>query len=414
MRYGLIGEHLSHSYSCEIHAKLSDDPYVLKELAPEELPAFLEERDFCGINVTIPYKKDVIPYLDTVSEDARAIGAVNTIVNRDGVLAGYNTDLYGVIGLIRRAGISVTGKKVLIAGTGGTSLTVAYAMRQLGAKEIFRVSRAGRGGDIITYEEAYAGHSDAAVLFNTTPLGMYPRFIGQKPFDLSRFPQAEGVLDAVYHPLSTPLILDAHARGIPAQGGLFMLVTQAIYAAALFRGKKPDADRAEEVYTAVRKEKENITLIGMPSSGKSSVGRALARLTGRPFLDTDEMLTARFGMSIKDYFATNGESAFRAEEKKAVAEAAAQSGTVIATGGGVVLDHENIEALRQNGPIVFLDRPLSLLCATADRPLSSDKATLTALYEKRLPLYTAAADKCIPASGSVEETAGILKKELGI
>lgn len=413
MLYGLIGEHLSHSYSCEIHAKLSADPYVLQELKPEEVAPFLQKKDFRGINVTIPYKKEVIPYLDFVSPDASAIGAVNTVVNRGGLLSGYNTDLYGVRGMIHRAGVSVAGKKVLIAGTGGTSLTVFHVLKSLGAKEVYRVSRqAGEG--LLTYEEAHTLHRDADILFNTTPLGMYPRFTGQTPFDLSLFPNLSGVLDAVYHPLSTPLILDAKAKHIPALGGLYMLVTQAIYAAALFRDAEPDLTRADEVYTEILKEKQNVTLIGMPSSGKSTVGRALAHKTGRPFFDTDEMLIARFGMPIKDYFAKYGEAAFRAEEKKAVTEVASQSGAVIATGGGVILDPDNVKALRQNGPLVFLDRPLSLLTSTADRPLSSDKTALAALYEKRYPLYLSAADKCVPAVGSVAETAEILRKELAL
>lgn len=411
MQYGLIGEHLSHSYSCEIHGMLYKDAYELKELPPEGLADFMTKKPFRGINVTIPYKKDVIPFLQHISPTARAIGAVNTVVNRDGALWGYNTDLAGILGLVKHLGLSIKEKKVLIAGTGGTSLTALYAMQTLEAREIYRISRTP-GEGVITYQEAKEKHRDAQIIMNTTPLGMFPRYTGQKPLDVADFPALEGVLDAVYHPISTPLVQDARALGIPAEGGLYMLVTQAIHAAALFRDKEPEEEVAEEVYRALSNQKQNIVLIGMPSSGKSTVGQALAAGLGRPFVDTDALVTTELGMPIADFFAQQGEAAFRRVESKVIAKVACYDGYVIATGGGAVLDPDNIRALKQNGQTIFLDRPLSLLCATKDRPLSSDIQALKNLYDTRYPLYKAAADHTVDGGMTVEQVVSAIRKEL--
>ena len=320
MKCGLIGRKLGHSYSPRIHKVLADYDYHLWELEPEQLEAFLHGRDFVGINVTIPYKQSVIPFLDEISDRAKAIGAVNTIVNRQGRLYGCNTDFFGMTALIGRLQLELSGKKVLILGTGGTSRTARAAALHLGAAEVYRLSRNGREG-AITYEQAAALHKDAACVINTTPCGMYPAVEGC-PLDLDSFPHLEGVVDAVYNPLRTNLVLAAQKRGIAAEGGLYMLAAQAAYASALFRGCEATAAEIDLAYQAVRYQMENIVLIGMPSSGKTTVGRLLAEKTGKVFVDTDELAEQAIGTSIADYFAARGESAFRDREQEAVAAVA--------------------------------------------------------------------------------------------
>lgn len=409
MNCGLIGYPLGHSYSPQIHRALADYDYRLWPLKPEELEPFLAKRDFTGINVTIPYKERVIPYLDGLSDTARAIGAVNTVVNRDGRLYGDNTDLAGMLALIHRLGLTLEGKKVLILGTGGTSKTARAAAAQLGAAEVYRVSRSGRE-DAITYEQAAEVHGDAACIINTTPCGMYPDLDGC-PVELDGFPCLEGVVDVIYNPLRSELVLSARQRGIPAQGGLYMLAAQAAYASALFRGCEAAAEDVELAYRTVLHQMENIVLIGMPSSGKTTVGRLLAQRTGKEFVDTDALVEQAVGMSIPAYFAGAGEAAFREREREAVAAAAAGGGRVIATGGGVILRAENLRALRRTGRLVFLDRSPDKLSATADRPLSADPEALRRRYEERYDLYCAAADLRVSGDGSPEETAERIERE---
>ena len=409
MKCGLIGRKLGHSYSCQIHHAIADYSYDLWELEPEQLAPFLQKGDFAGVNVTIPYKQQVIPYLDDLSDTARAIGAVNTIVNRSGRLYGDNTDLAGMIALIRRLGLELHGKKVLILGTGGTSKTARAAAQQLGAAEVYRLSRSGRE-DAVTYEEARRLHGDAAVLINTTPCGMYPA-VEDCPLDPADFPRLEGVVDAVYNPLRTNLVLAARERGIPAQGGLYMLAAQAVYAGALFRGCQAAQADIDLAYRTVLRQVENIVLIGMPSAGKTTVGQLLARRTGKKFTDTDTLAEQRIGMTIADYFRTSGEDAFRAREQETVAEVSAVGGQIIATGGGAILRRENLTALRRNGLLVFLDRPIEQLTATADRPLASDREALRRRYEERYALYRAAADVYIKNDGSPEEAADQIERQ---
>ena len=409
MKCGLIGRKLGHSYSCQIHHAIADYSYDLWELEPEQLAPFLQKGDFAGVNVTIPYKQQVIPYLDDLSDTARAIGAVNTIVNRSGRLYGDNTDLAGMIALIRRLGLELHGKKVLILGTGGTSKTARAAAQQLGAAEIYRLSRSGRE-DAVTYEEARRLHGDAAVLINTTPCGMYPA-VEDCPLDPADFPRLEGVVDAVYNPLRTNLVLAARERGIPAQGGLYMLAAQAVYAGALFRGCQAAQADIDLAYRTVLRQVENIVLIGMPSAGKTTVGQLLARRTGKKFTDTDTLAEQRIGMTIADYFRTSGEKAFRAREQETVAEVSAVGGQIIATGGGAILRRENLTALRRNGLLVFLDRPIEQLTATVDRPLASDREALRRRYEERYALYRAAADVYIKNDGSPEEAADQIERQ---
>ena len=409
MTCGLIGRRLGHSYSPQIHRALADYDYKLWELEPEELETFFRRQDFTGVNVTIPYKQAVIPLLDELSETARAIGAVNTVVRRGGTLCGDNTDFAGMAALIHRIMLSLEGKKVLILGTGGTSKTAVAVARSLGAAEVYRLSRSGRDG-ALTYEEAARLHADADVLINTTPGGMYPAVEGC-PVALDAFPNLSGVVDAVYNPLRTNLVLQARSRGIPAEGGLYMLAAQASYASALFRGCETSQRDIDLAYQTVRREMENIVLIGMPSSGKSTVGCALAERLGKRFADSDALVTERIGMPIADYFAQRGEAAFREREQEAVADLAATGGQVIATGGGAILRPENVTALRRSGRLVFLDRSPEKLLATADRPLASDREALRRRYEERYDLYCAAADLHIDGDGTVEETAQRIEKE---
>ena len=412
MKYGLIGEHLGHSYSREIHAQVADYDYELCEVAPEELDSFLRKAEFRAINVTIPYKHSVIPYLSYISPQAESIGAVNTVVNRDGKLWGYNTDFAGMEALIARMGLSLRGKKVLILGTGGTSKTARAVCESAGAREILKVSRRA-SGEAVSYEQAVIGHGDAEILINTTPVGMYPR-CGEAPIDLAHFPRLEGVVDAVYNPLRTRLVQAGQERGVPAEGGLYMLAGQGVCASAIFLGKEFDPALTEGVYRAILGRKQNIVLIGMPSCGKTTVGRLLAERCGRRLIDTDEKIVGRLGEPIADFMARNGEATFRDVEQEVVAGVADESGCVIATGGGAVLRQENLRLLRQNGLLVFLDRPLEKLMPTADRPLSASREALERRYRERYGLYVAAADLVVDASGAIEDEVETIRKEMGI
>ena len=403
MIYGLIGEHLGHSFSAEIHARLGEEPYELKELAPEEVPVFLRQGDFKGINVTIPYKQTVMPFLDEISETARAIGAVNTIVRRDGKLYGGNTDAAGLEMLLLRTGADFKGKKVLVLGTGGTSKTAVYVARKLGAAQVIRVSRTAREG-AVTYAQAAAEHADAQVLINTTPCGMYPH-PDECAVDPDLFPKLEAVADAVYNPLRTNLVLEARKRGIPAEGGLFMLAAQAVRAAEAFRGITYPAGTAEKIYKELLREKENMVLVGMPGSGKSTVSAALQETTGRPAVDTDALIEAKAGKTIPEIFREDGEKAFRDLESEVIAEISAKGGQIIATGGGAVLRPGNVNALKRNGRLILLERSADTLVPTADRPLADTREKMDRLWREREPVYRACADCTVRLDGTPEEAA---------
>ena len=409
MQYGLIGYPLGHSYSKEIHAAIASYDYELHELCEDKLAPFFNERDFKAVNVTIPYKQRVIPYLDFVSAEAERIGAVNTIVNRGGKLCGYNTDFAGMRALADRIGIAPAGKKVLVLGTGGTSKTAHAVLESMGAGEIITVSRRGRDG-AITYAEALRDHKDAAYIFNTTPVGMYPD-TEASPVDLAAFNKLKGVLDVVNNPLRTKLVQQAGALGIPAEGGLYMLSAQAVFASALFLDEPVKCENIGLAYSSVLAAKRNIVLIGMPSCGKTSVGQRLSGLLGKRFADTDEIVKAETG-DISEYFASRGEQSFRMIERRAVSSVSAETGLVIATGGGAPMFAENLDALRKNGVLVFLDRGLDKLTATDSRPLSSDSAALAKRYEERYEKYVSAADIVVDGNGSVDETAEMIIKEL--
>ncbi len=407
MDYGLIGERLSHSFSPEIHRRLADYDYRLKELRPDQLPEFLIRRDFRGINVTIPYKQAVIPYLDEIDPKAQAIGAVNTIINRKGWLTGYNTDFDGMAALLARAGLDLAGKSVLILGTGGTSMTAMAVAKALGAGSAVRASRTCREG-CVSYEEAQT--LPAQIVINTTPVGMFPQ-PEEQPMDLSRLGWLEGVADVIYNPLRTRLVLQARDNGAHGQGGLYMLVAQAAAAAQHFLGEELPQDALRQAYQAIHGEKQNIVLTGMPGSGKSTVGRILAQALGRELVDSDTEVVRLARKSIPELFAQRGEDGFRELESQVIAQLSQRTGVVIATGGGAVLRTENIRRLRQNGRLYFLDRPLEDLVPTSDRPLSRDKDALSQRYKERYPRYLNCADRVIPVAGGPESVAAAIREE---
>ena len=403
MQYGLIGEGLPHSFSKIIHEKIASYKYDLHELKPEEVDPFMRRADFRGINVSMPYQQTVIPYLDEVSDQAAGIGAVNTVVNRDGKLCGYNTDYFGMRDLLIRNGTDPAGRKVLILGTGAASKTAYAVVSDLGAAEIRKVSRTGKEG-ALTYEEACTKHTDADIIINTTPCGMYPD-IDDSPISLDCFPKLCGLVDVIYNPLRTPLVLQAQKRGIPAEGGLYMLVVQAVCAAELFTGRIIDAAAAEQVYKDILNSRRNIVLTGMSLAGKTTLGTLLSQRLGRRLEDTDDMIIQREQRPITDIFATDGEPYFRDVETAMVRELAPQNGIIISTGGGVILREENVDALKKNGYIIFLDRPLEQILPAEDRPLANTKEKVIALMKKRYPIYRSTCDDFIPNDISPEDGA---------
>ncbi len=410
LKYGLIGEKLGHSFSREVHAALGDSDYRLVEIAPTELDSFMRERRFEAINVTIPYKTDVIPYLDSIDDAARAIGAVNTIRRVGDKLCGYNTDFAGLCDLIRRVAPDLSGKKALILGSGGTAKTARAVLTHLGAGEILTVSRTARDG-VIDYAAAYRDHSDAEFIINATPVGMYPAQ-DACPIELSAFKRLGGVVDVIYNPLRTNLILTAKSLGIPAEGGLYMLVSQAIHAREHFTGKKIPEALAESVFRSIKQSKENIVLIGMPGCGKTTVGRKLAKELDREFIDTDDIIVEREGRLIPEIFASEGEAAFRDIESAVIRDITLRSrGAVISTGGGAVLRPENVNALRRVGRIYFLDRDIENIKPTEGRPLSRDREALARRYRERYPVYCTSADVRLEPDEELKRRVETIRKE---
>ncbi len=406
MKYGLIGEKLGHSFSKPIHEKLGGYTYELKEIKKEDLDSFMKKKEFSGINVTIPYKSAVIPYLDYIDEKARKIGAVNTIVNKNGSLFGYNTDFGGMKMLIEKAEFNFKDKKILIAGTGGTSKTAAAVSASLGAREIITVGRKGE----VNYENVYDLHSDADYVINTTPLGMYPD-CESYALSLERFENLKGVTDVVYNPLKTRLCQESEQLSVKAVSGLYMLVAQAVLAYELFSGKKlQTGDVADEIFKEIFDEKENIVLIGMPGSGKTTIGTELSEDIKKPFIDTDDVIREKYGEP-SEIINEKGEGFFRDIEEEVIKEVAYKNGVIIATGGGAILREANIRRLKQNGKVIFLDRPLDDIAPTDDRPLSKNRGELEKRYYERYDLYRKYADERITVDGYVEHS--VLKiKEL--
>ena len=412
MEYGLIGGKLGHSYSKVIHEMLGGYTYDLCPLPTEaDARAFLQKRQFKAINVTIPYKKLVMEYCTFIDPRARAIGAVNTVVNKNGLLYGYNTDYLGFAHLCAAHGVELAGRIVLILGTGGTHNTTRAVALDQGAAKVLTVSRHPdpEKGEL-SYEEAVC--SGAQVVFNTTPAGMYPN-VGVCNLDIAAMPGLEAVVDVVYNPDKTELILRAEDAGVPV-GGLEMLVAQAVYAAEYFLDRKFEDVPGEvrRITAALRREMLNIALVGMPSCGKSTLGRLLAKQLGRPFIDLDEEVVKADGRSIPDIFAAEGEDSFRAKETAQIARFGKEKGLVLSCGGGAVKRPENIRALRQNGIVLFLDRPVEALAVGGGRPLSSSMEALQAMEAQRRPLYLAAADAVIPNTGTLAEALAAAQEAL--
>lgn len=393
MRYGLIGEKLGHSFSKIIHEQLADYTYDLIPLSPEELNDFMQKRAFTALNVTIPYKETVIPYLYQIDAAAKKIGAINTIVNRDGRLYGYNTDYFGFRYMLERHHIQVQNKKVLILGNGGASKAVYAVVHDMGASEIWKVYYKN-ASETISYDTCYSIHQDAQIIINTTPVGMYPN-IGQSPIQLSKFPNLEAVVDVVYNPLRTYFVLEGQSLGCTSIGGLEMLVAQAKYAVEIFLDTKIDNNIIAQLVQNIEQSRNNLVLIGMSGCGKSTIGAEVAKQLGKKFVDTDACIVAKIKMSIADYFAKYGEEAFRDIEQEVIAELAGQNNLVISTGGGVIKRQENILQLKQNGYVLWLRRDPALLESGNGRPLVPNPEAVLQLYQTRLPLYTAAAEAII-------------------
>lgn len=397
LKCGLLGEKLGHSYSPQIHSMLADYEYKLFEKSPEELEDFLKSGEFDGLNVTIPYKKSVMPYCAELSPTAAQIGSVNTIVRRsDGSLYGDNTDAFGFENLIVHNGIEVKGKKALVLGTGGASVTAQAVLKNLGASEVVVISRKGEDN----YENI-AKHADAEIIANTTPVGMYPNN-GKAAVDLTQFPKLSGVLDVVYNPARTALLLQAEKLCIPCAGGLYMLVSQAKRSCELFTGKSIPDSEIDRIERVLSHQMQNIVIIGMPGSGKTAVSTMLAERLGRKIFDTDTIVSEKAGMTIPEIFAAQGEAGFRKLETESTAEVGKLSGNIISTGGGVVTVADNYELLHQNGVIVWIERDTNKL-ARDGRPISLS-SDLNELYAARLPLYERFADIKADNNGDINDT----------
>lgn len=423
-KYGLIGEKLPHSFSPIIHKEFGMEEYALWEVPKKKIGSFLENASFDAANVTIPYKENALRACIRTDEASGMIGAVNTLVRKKDGLCGYNTDLFGFINMCRSAGIRFEGKKAVILGSGGTSKTACFAAFKMGAERAVVVSRSASSYEIrydfpvefVSYEEKDR-YTDADILINTTPVGMYPN-IDEIPVELDIFEKLKGVVDVIYNPLTTVLVAKARERGIPAVNGFLMLVGQAYLAERYFFGQNENLGEKEtgiidDVYQKLLKTKQNIVLVGMPGSGKSTVGKILAQKTGREFRDADEEFERVFGISPGDYIKNYGEDEFRDKEEEVIGELSKLTGCVISTGGGSVKRRENVFRLKQSGIAVFLKRPLEEL-STKGRPLSKDMETLKKMYEERLPLYLSASDYSIDVRYKPEATVEALMKELRI
>ena len=387
MKCGLLGGKLGHSFSPQIHGKLGEYEYLLYEKEPEELCGFLTDEaanPWQGLNVTIPYKKEVMKYCDELSPLAKRIGSVNTLVRRYGKIFGDNTDYYGFGCMVKKLGVSVAGKKALILGNGGVALPVKAVLEDEKAGEIIIISRSGENN----YENI-TRHADAEIIVNTTPLGMYPD-VGKKAISLAGFHKCEAVFDLIFNPLKTALMLEAEELNVPHMDGLLMLVAQAKKASEIFRDIRIEDSVIEEISDDIRKEVENIVLIGMPGCGKSTIGRILADKLNKKFVDLDEVIVKRAGMSIPEIFSLHGENGFRKLEKEVVADICKEKGQVIATGGGVVTVAANKQMLRQNAVVIFIERELSEL-STNGRPISLSRP-LQDIYNERIEAYNSWSD----------------------
>ena len=403
MKCGLLGRKLGHSYSPQIHAHLGSYSYELFEREPEEVEAFLRDGEFTAINVTIPYKKTVMPYCH-LTDTARYMGSVNTVIRQpDGRLLGHNTDYFGFSSMVKRSGLDVSGKKYLVLGSGGASVTAVAVLKEMGA-QVEVISRSGENN----YNNLHL-HRDAAVICNCTPVGMYPNN-GASALDLDLFPHLEGVLDLIYNPARTALLLDAEQRGLIAENGLWMLVAQAKEAAEWFTDHAIPDSVIADIHRKLKLQMENIILIGMPGCGKSTVGRLLAEALDRPFVDADDEIVKTAGLTIPEIFAQSGKEGFRKIETQVLSDLGKQSGLVIATGGGCVTQPRNKPLLHQNGTCVWLTRDLDRL-PTDGRPLSQ-KGRLEDMYRVRKPLYGGFADMTVSNNGTPEDCAAAILEQL--
>ena len=402
MKYGLIGEHLSHSFSKNIHNMISSYDYSLCELSKDEVKEFMLKHDFLGINVTIPYKEEVLKYVDYKDPLVLEAGACNTIINKDGNLYAYNTDVLGFIKSLKANKIDVENKTALILGTGGASKAIKVALEELGINCIFIASRESKP-NTIEYSKLDGIKEDIDIIVNCTPNGMYPNEDIEPLIHLKDFPNLESYIDLVYNPLNTNLMIEAKELGIKATNGLYMLVSQAVYAYSLFFNKEYSDDLANEIYQKIYIKKRNVVLIGMPSAGKTTVGRLLAKELNNEYVDTDRLMESRISKRIKDYINEFGLLRFRELECNTVKEVANYSDKIICTGGGVVLNPLNMRRLAHNSIIVFIDRRLDLLTPTDSRPLSSNQKDLERLYYERIDLYKKYADFRIENNTTLED-----------
>lgn len=408
MKYGLIGEKLGHSYSRILHQAMGNLDYELYPMDKESFFSLLKAKSFLGINVTIPYKVEALPYLDELSKEAKEIGAVNVILNQNGHLMGHNTDAYGLEAFIQKADIPLQDKKVAILGSGGTSKTAEYVAKKLGAKSIVKVSRSPKEG----YVSYHNIPNDIEIIINTTPSGMFPN-LDHSPLSLIGFSHLKGVVDVIYNPLRSKLVLEAQSLGIPSLGGLYMLVAQAYQSHYLFFGQYPKLS-LDELYQKLLLKQQNIVLIGMPTSGKTSVGKALSTNLKLPFADVDEEVSKFLHASVPEFIKEHGIERFREIESSIVKDLSLRNGIIISTGGGSILDPKNQIHLRHNGKLYYLDRDLDHLLPEKDRPLTDSKEKLEKLYQARKGIYEEAADVIVPGNGSVQEVVEVIKKERGL
>ncbi|MBO7149790.1 MAG: AAA family ATPase [Clostridia bacterium] len=402
-KYCLIGKSLKHSFSPQIHAYLGDYDYSLVEVAKENLQSFVEDKEYAGYNVTIPYKKDIIEYLDDVQDVAKEIGAVNTVVNKNGKLIGYNTDFYGIVYSLERAGISLTNKKVMILGSGGTSGTATVVAKHGEAREIVIVSRSGENN----YQN-YHLHKDTEVIINTTPVGTYPNNY-ESLVDLDKFEHLEGVLDVIYNPMLTKLLVQAKKKGIKYSNGLPMLVAQAKQSAAYYFDKPIDDEKIEIAINSFERKNQNVVLIGMSGCGKTTIGKLVAEKLNREFIDTDLEIVKKDGRDIPTIFKESGEEYFRDLERQVLSEVGVLSSKVIATGGGIVENGENYFPLKQNGKIFYLQRQIQDLDRSG-RPLVSSVTAVKKLFERRRQKYLDFADVLIDNNKELQNTVGEIIK----
>lgn len=403
MKYGLIGEHLGHSFSKVIHERIAPYEFDLCPLSKDEFHDFMKQRNFQAINVTIPYKKDVIPYLDDMDEQAKAIGAVNTIVQKDGKLIGHNTDFSGFLYMVTHHNIDMKNKKVLIIGNGGASKAIQAVVTHLRAKEMIIVDVI-KGDGAITYDECKAHHIDAQIIINTSPVGMFPN-IQNTPIDLKQFTQCEVVMDVVYNPILTKLCFDAQELGMKRVNGLEMLIAQAVHAASFFLDKPFDDAIIDEIFRELQFQTCNIVLIGMPSAGKTTIGRMLEQRLGKTFLDLDDLIVEQAGKSIPEIFAEDGEQGFRLLETQVAKEVSKLTNHVLATGGGTIKNKINMDFLRLNGITIFIDRDVEkLISSDPNRPLSQSQEALKQMHKERLPLYHTYAEHVVLNNDAIEES----------